>query len=246
MTAPVTPPMTAPTAASMTGRYGSLVEQWRTACPAEWQAYTRHAFVRGLGDGTLPRAAFLQYLVQDYVFLVHFCRAWSLAIVKAETLEETRACTGILDALVNHEMALHVQTCAAEGIGEATLYGATEEIETLAYTRYVMDAGLQGDFLDLMAALAPCCFGYGEIGLWLAQEAGDTPYRAWIDTYADPDYQQAMAQVGAMIDGAARRRLGEAPTASARWPQLQHRFTTATRLEAGFWDMGLRGGSCRA
>ena len=224
------------------GRYGVLVDHLRAGCPAEWRAYTRHAFVEGLGTGTLPRAAFLHYLVQDYVFLVHFCRAWSLAIVKAETLEETRACTAILEALVNHEMALHVQTCAAEGIDEDSLYAATEEIENLAYTRYVMDAGLQGDFLDLTAALAPCCFGYGEIGLRLAQEAAEgTPYRLWIDTYADPDYQQAMANVGAMIDGAARRRLGDAPTQTARWAQLQHRFTTATRLEAGFWDMGLRG-----
>ena len=37
-----------------------------------WLAYTRHAFVQGLGDGTLPHAAFLHYLKQDYVFLIHF------------------------------------------------------------------------------------------------------------------------------------------------------------------------------
>lgn len=223
--------------------YGTAFDRWRAGCPAEWQAYTHHPFVEGLRDGTLPRKAFLHYLVQDYVFLVHFSRAWSLAIVKAETLAETRACTTILDALVNHEMALHVTTCAAEGIDEETLYSATEEIENLAYTRYVLDAGLQGDFLDLMAALAPCCFGYGEIGLRLAQNAApETPYAGWIETYAHPDYQQAMSDVGAMIDGAARRRLGDQPWATPRWNQLQHRFTTATRLEIGFWGMGMRAG----
>lgn len=86
-------------------------------------------------------------------------------------------------ALVNHEMALHVQTCAAEGIDEATLYAAREEFENLAYTRYVMDTGLQGDLLDLLAALAPCFFGYGEIGTRLAATAApDTPYGDWIGT----------------------------------------------------------------
>jgi thiaminase/transcriptional activator TenA len=222
--------------------YGETFALWREGCPEPWQAYTHHPFVEGLGDGSLPRGAFLHYLVQDYVYLVHFARAWSLGVVKAETLDEMKVCAGTVDALVNHEMALHVKTCAAEGIDEATLFAAEEEFENLAYTRYVMDAGLQGDFLDLMAALAPCCFGYGEIGLRLAGSAApDTPYRDWIDTYADEGYQSVMVSVGQMIDSAVARRLGSDPRNAARWDQLQTRFTTATRLEVAFWGMGLRG-----
>jgi thiaminase/transcriptional activator TenA len=222
--------------------YGATFALLRAGCPEPWRAYTHHLFVQGLGDGTLPQASFLHYLVQDYVFLVHFARAWSLGVVKAEALDEMKICASTVDVLVNHEMALHVKTCAQAGIDEATLFAASEEFENLAYTRYVMDAGLQGDFLDLMAALAPCCFGYGEIGARLAQSATpDTPYRDWIATYADDDYQNVMVSVGHMIDRAVTRRLGGDPAGSARWPHLQARFTTATRLEVAFWDMGLRG-----
>lgn len=227
----------------MTGSiYGETFSLWRAGCRVPWHAYTHHAFVEGLRDGSLPHASFLRYLVQDYVFLVHFARAWSLGVVKAETLDEMKVCAGTVDALVNHEMVLHVKTCAAEGIDEAMLFAATEEFENLAYTRYVMDAGLQGDFLELMAALAPCCFGYGEIGTRLAgTSAPDTPYCNWIETYADDGYQNAMVAVGQMIDAAVARRLGSDPAASARWPHLLARFATATRLEVAFWDMGLRG-----
>ena len=223
--------------------YGTTFALWRAGCPKAWNAYTEHSFVRGLGDGTLPRAAFVHYLIQDYVFLVHFARAWSLAVVKADTLDEMKICASTVDALVNHEMALHVKTCAAEGLDEATLFNAAEEFENLAYTRYVMDAGLQGDFLDLIAALAPCCFGYGEIGLRLKGGASkDTPYIDWINTYADNDYQGVMRNIGQMIDAAIARRMGDDPVNAPRWPQLQKRFTTATKLEIAFWDMGLRGG----
>ena len=52
-----------------------------------------------------------------------------------------------------------------------------------------LDAGHSGDFLDLMAALAPCVLGYGEIGARLADAAGDTPYADWIATYAGAEYQ---------------------------------------------------------
>ncbi len=219
--------------------YGKTFALWREGAAGHWRDYTRHAFVEGLQDGSLPRAAFLRYLIQDYVFLVHFSRAWSLALVKSETLEEMRVCAGTVNALVNYEMSLHVETCAAEGIDEATLFGAAEAVENLAYTRYVIDAGMQGDFLDMMAALTPCVMGYGEIGLLLADsKAEDTPYTEWIATYADPEFQEVCATAGAMIDNAVARRVGDLST-SPRALVLQNRFTTATKLEVGFWQMGL-------
>ncbi|MEM7239099.1 MAG: TenA family protein [Pseudomonadota bacterium] len=215
---------------------------WRAAADAEWRAYTRHAFVEGLGDGTLPKASFLHYLVQDYVFLIHFSRAWALGVVKSGSRAEMMTCAGTVDGLVNHEMRLHVGICAREGISEDQLFAAAEEKANLAYTRYVMDAGLSGDFLDLIAALAPCVFGYGEIGARLAAEkAADTPYGDWIETYAGADYQGVCTTVAEMIEGAVAARLGPDPASSPRWPQLVERFRMATALEVDFWQMGLDG-----
>lgn len=225
--------------------FGSAVfTRWRAEAAAEWKAFTRHAFVEQLGDATLPRAAFLRYLVQDYVFLIHFSRAWALAVVKADSLAEMRAAASAVDGLINHEMQLHVEVCAREGISEDALFTAEEEIENLAYTRFVLDAGLSGDFLDLMAALAPCVLGYGEVGTRLGLVAAPGhPYNEWIAAYAGEDYQALCRTVGELIDLAAAARLGPDAAESPRWPALSRRFRTATRLEVGFWDMGLRGGS---
>lgn len=225
--------------------YGSPVfAAWRAGCAADWHAYVDHGFVRGLGDGSLPRANFLHYLVQDYIFLFHFSRAWALAVVKAETLGEMKAAAATVDGLVNHEMQLHVGICKEAGLSEAQLLSAREEIGNLAYTRYVLDAGFSGDFLDLMAALAPCVLGYGEIGLRLgASAAAETPYRQWIETYSGTEYQEICTTVGGVIESAARLRLGDDPQANPRWPMLSRKFAQATRLEVGFWDMGLAGPS---
>ena len=93
--------------------FGSTVfALWRNEASKEWEAFTRHAFVRGLEDGTLPRAAFLHYLVQDYIFLIHFARAWALAVVKAQSREEMRLAAQVVDGLINHEMQMHVEVCA--------------------------------------------------------------------------------------------------------------------------------------
>ena len=71
--------------------------------------------------------------------------------------------------------------------------------------------------------------------------AADTPYAEWIATYAGDDYQHVMSSIGEMFDAAVIRRLGPDFRTSPRWEKLQARFTTATELEVGFWDMGLRG-----
>ncbi len=225
--------------------YGKAFSLWRAAATeAEgnpWHAYTEHPFVKGLAEGTLPQEAYIHYLIQDYLFLVHFSRAWALAVVKSETLEEMKLASATVDALVNLEIQHHVDICAKHGIKEATLFAATEEMENIAYTRYVLDAGLSGDLLDLLSALAPCIFGYGEIGAALAEHATkQNPYSEWIETYASEAYQQVCRDVGTLIDRALVRRTGEAFAAIPRWEQLTERFVTASRLEAGFWSMALR------
>jgi thiaminase/transcriptional activator TenA len=219
--------------------YGSTFALWRSAAGPHWPAFTGHKFVKGLGGGTLPQVSFLHYLVQDYVFLIHFSRAWALAVTKSETLEEMRHCASTVNTLINDEIALHIKICANFGISEEVLFTAQERPENLAYTRYVLDAGHSGDLLDLLATLAPCVMGYGEIGADLGQTATSDVYRSWVSTYAGNEYQQVCVDVGILIDNAISRRLGYDPEESPRWKVLCNRFETATRLEISFWDMGL-------
>ncbi len=225
---------------SQAPKYGQAFALWRCASNKSWRAYTRHEFVNSLCDGTLPKAAFIQYLVQDYIFLVHFSRAWALAIVKSANLEEMKICAETVNALIHHEMQLHVETCADAGISEGNLLNAQEAPENLAYTRYVLEAGYTGDFLDLLAALAPCVLGYGEIGVQSKARQTSNEYDGWIATYSDPEYQQTCVDVGQLIDKALILRLGEDYTKIPRWSGLCKTFETATQLEAKFWDMGLR------
>ncbi len=61
-------------------RANSLFFQLRDANRAGWKAYVDHPFLRQLAQGNLPGSAFRHYLGQDYLFLVHFARAYGLAI----------------------------------------------------------------------------------------------------------------------------------------------------------------------
>ncbi|MEJ8562922.1 thiaminase II [Yoonia sp. GPGPB17] len=219
--------------------YGDAFARLRDHAGDAWRDYTRHAFVEGLKDGTLPHDAFLHYLRQDYVFLIHFARAWALAVVKSETHAEMLTAVGTVNALVAEEMQLHIGICEAAGVSQEDLFATKERAENLAYTRFVLEAGYSGDLLDLLAALAPCVMGYGEIGARLAAEKESDTYADWIDTYAGEDYQGACQAVGEMLDKAITRRLGHDFQTSPRWERLCQTFRTATELEVSFWQMGL-------
>lgn len=216
----------------------TLFDRLKAACAEEWRAYTEHAFVRALGDGTLPKACFRRYLGQDYLFLIHFARAYALGAYKSETLDDICQAARGLSAIIDMEIGLHVEFCTAWGLDEAAMQALPEAEETMAYTRYVLEKGVSGDLLDLHVALAPCIVGYAEIGAALAQAPAvplvDNPYRAWIEMYAGDDYQDVARAEVAQLDRLMERRGGEGRRAA-----LATTFRQATRLEAAFWRMGL-------
>lgn len=213
----------------------TLFDRLKASCAADWDAYTRHEFVRQLGAGTLAEAAFRHYLQQDYLFLIHFARAYALAGYKADTLEDLRSAAATMAALVDNEMSLHVAYCADWGLGEAEMAALPEDRPTIAYTRFVLERGMAGDLLDLHTALAPCIVGYAEIGRALAESAvPENPYSAWIEMYAGPDYQEVADASVATLDRLMARRGGE-----GRFEALADTFRKATVLEADFWQMGL-------
>ncbi|HEV3186342.1 MAG TPA: thiaminase II [Xanthobacteraceae bacterium] len=217
----------------------SFFERLKTAAPAEWRAYTEHPFTTAMADGTLAAAAFRHYLVQDYLFLIEFARAYALAVYKSPQLGDMREAAAGLSAILDVEMNLHVKLCADWGLSPDDLERAPPAAEMLAYTRYVLDTGMRGDLLALKVALAPCVIGYAEIATRLSAlpgaRAAANPYRVWIDEYAGAPYQQVAAQARAHLD-----RLAERYVTPAREAELVAIFKEATRLEADFWEMGWR------
>lgn len=222
--------------------HDDLFTRLRTACAEDWAAYIDHPFVEQLAAGTLPERCFRHYLIQDYVFLIHYSRAWALAVYKADNLADMRAAAGLLHGLMDHEMNLHISYCESWGISREQLEQTPEARANMAYTRYVLERGLAGDALDLLVALAPCVLGYAEIGRKRIDHP-DTrldgnPYRAWLEMYADREMQQLAESVAGQMQRLANERMG-----AGRFDNLVRTFGDATRLEIGFWDMGLSPGA---
>lgn len=202
-----------------------------------WQAYVGHPFVNQLAAGTLEERCFKKFLTQDYLFLVHFSRAYALLAAKSTNIGDIREALDGLKSIIE-EMPLHVAYAKKWGISEQEMGRATEAMETIAYTRYVLDVGYAGDRLDLMAALLPCVAGYAEVGSRLAGSKttvfNGNRYSEWIKNYESEEYIKGVI---AFID--SFNKLAEKYEGEAHFHHLSEIFNTATRLETKFWQMGL-------
>lgn len=215
----------------------TLFDRLKADAAPQWADYTRHSFVEQLGAGTLPLACFQHYLVQDYLFLIQFARAYALGVYKSHSVADMRQSLEGVKAILDVELDLHLELCGSWGMDRAAIEEAPEDTPTMAYTRFVLDAGMAGDLLDLQAALAPCVIGYAEIGARLAAEGSENdanPYQRWIREYASEVYQDLAAGFTEWLNGTAEQVMTE-----QRYPRVLSLFEKACRLESDFWQMGL-------
>lgn len=209
------------------------------ACRQDWQTYTQHEFIQQLGQASLAPQCFLHYLKQDFLFLKQYARAYALAIYKARTFTEMRYGLNSVYQLLDFEIAHHIEYCQQWQLTEADLETEIEDFGTVAYTRYVLDAGMRGDMVELYAALAPCALGYAEIGRNLLTdnsiELSNHPYASWITLYSGAEFQRGAQEAVNHLD----QLLAEIDINSQRGQQIVEVFHQATRMEIAFWQQGL-------
>ncbi|KAI0840649.1 Phosphomethylpyrimidine kinase-domain-containing protein [Hypoxylon sp. FL0890] len=199
-----------------------------------WHRFINHPFVLALGNGELPLESFKGYLIQDYLYLVHFARANALASYKSKNMEDIAAGAKIVSH-IHTEMKLHIDYCKEFGISKEEME-ATEELQACtAYTRYVLDIGQSEDWLGLQVALAPCLLGYGAIAKQLhgdpRTKIEGNMYWKWILNYVAEDYVQAVQTGSALME---KHAVLHSPS---RIEELVKIFIHATKMEIGFWEM---------
>lgn len=195
------------------------------------QAIDDLPFNSELAAGTLGRERFQGYIMQDALYLGQYSRVLAIAGARgpdAATLRMFGACA--LEA-VAVEQALHERYMIEFGIDPARLADAEPSPDCLGYTSYLLATAYHDPWEVLIAALLPCFWIYHDVGSRIAKQATtDNPYRAWIDTYADEGFGEAVRVVIGIADQAAG---GATPAIRDR---MMTAFIRCTQYEWLFWD----------
>jgi thiaminase (transcriptional activator TenA) len=207
-----------------------FTDELRAAAANTWTAQREHAFVRGIGEGTLDAERFRWYVRQDYLFLIEYGRVLALASARAPTLELQARFAELAHETLQTEMDLHRAYAQAWEISEQDLEDQRPAPATRAYTDFLLRTASLGDFGELVAALLPCMWGYAELGSSLPRP--DHPlYAQWVDMYASSEFQELATWCQAVCDQAA---------ASSDRARMREAFVESSRHELAFWDAAWR------
>jgi thiaminase/transcriptional activator TenA len=203
-----------------------------------WQGTTElraaiHAlpFNLELADGTLPAEKFRFYIVQDALYLDQYARTLALAAARGPDTATLHAFGHYAIEAVAVEQALHARYLREFGVDPAEAANAEPSPDCLGYTSFLMATAYREPWEVLVAALLPCFWLYWDVGTAIAaRAAADTPYRAWIDTYAGEGFGDAVRAVIAATDRAA------AEASDRIRARMTAAFNRSCQYEWLFWD----------
>ncbi|MFN8217890.1 MAG: thiaminase II [Solirubrobacterales bacterium] len=217
----------------MSGAEGSLCEWLRDESLAVWESLHEHPFLVELAAGTLPPEKFRFYLEQNLMYLPEYSRTIAIGAARSRDDAELRSFGGAIDNIVRVEIPENEAFLAQiVELGAEDRGGAAEMAPgTLAYTSFLIAAAFKGGPLEVMTAIMPCAWSYGDIARRLQGEAVDHPvYAKWLAFFASDEYSELVERMKAELDALARRE-GTDPA------HLSETFRNGARLELGFWEM---------
>jgi thiaminase/transcriptional activator TenA len=192
-------------------------------------------FNRELAEGTLSEDRFRFYMIQDALYLAEYARALSVAAAKAPDMEHIRFYAKAAETVVVVERALHGSFFEKFGISPEAAAAAEPSPTCDGYTNFLLAVALKGGYAELTAAVLPCFRIYWEVGNHIAGVAKpDNPYQAWIDTYANPDFGEAVKTAESIADAA------EASASEADAAAMMRAYKRCAQYEWMFWDSAYR------
>ncbi|MBW4601564.1 MAG: TenA family protein [Calothrix sp. FI2-JRJ7] len=161
------------------------------------QACLDNPFVRGIGDGSLPRHKFAYYVGQDAFFLEAFARAYSIAAAKAPDFKGFRTFHALAGGVLE-ELQLHQSYAKTWGID---IKSVSPGAATRRYTDFLV-ATAWGENIGLTAtAMSPCMRLYEFLGKELAHDGiPEHDYSEWIRVYSGADFHQIAQELDDLVD----------------------------------------------
>jgi thiaminase/transcriptional activator TenA len=201
-----------------------------------WRAIHGHSFLRELYAGTLPMNRFSYFILQDYVYLLDFAQVLCQGGAKSPDLETLELFARHALGAVEVERSFHTSFCKSLGLSAKQLDAVPKGPITQAYISHLQSVARSGTLGELVAAVLPCYWIYGEVGRRLYRNRPRKPkiYRDWIEIYAAEAFWHPLREQIQMMD-----RLGAAARGGERKLMTAH-FLLSSRYEFMFWEQAYR------
>lgn len=200
-----------------------------------WQKYLEHPFVKEIGEGTLDKEKFKNYLVQDYLYLKEYAKVFAMGLVKAESLSDMNLYYGSIKGILEDETEVHTNYLKYFGIDQNKVFENRKEMTTESYTSYMLGIGLKGDLKEIAMTILPCAWSYQFIGRSLYEKHKDTLdnnfYKPWIEEYSSVEFEEGSEVWKNHINDLCK------DISEKEAENLRDIFMKSSLYEMDFWDM---------
>ena len=211
-----------------------VMDEIIAASMPEWEAAANESFLREMGENTLDRSAFYDYIVQDSIYLRDYLRAFAMAMAKSRTLHEMQVFYSILGYVNDSENATRLQYLADCGMTDADVELVAKKPACAAYTQFLTDVAAKEEIPEILMAVMPCMLGYYYVFQSVLDRypsVVDTYYGALVKDYTSDFYKECCKiwtdycnEVCEGIDGERKQKLSDL-------------FLQASKHELYFWQM---------
>lgn len=200
-----------------------------------WDEYLKHPFVKGIGEGTLDKEKFKNYLIQDYLYLKDYAKVFAMGLVKARTMKEMKFYHESIKGVLDDETAVHVNYLKGFGLTTEEVEKYKVELTTASYTNYMLGIVLKGDSKDIAMTIMPCTWSYYYIGKHLYETYKDILeenfYSPWIKEYASDEFRQCTEEWIDYINEICE------DVSEMEKERLKDIFIKSSLYEMEFWNM---------
>lgn len=196
-----------------------------------WSAMLGHAFLAETAAGSLPDAAFANWVQQDYLFVQQAARFVSILVSKAPSAIMPRLALAI--PALHSELELFERMAAERGV---TLHDVRMTPACHAYVQFMLAAAATCSFEEGFTLLYGAEKAYLDSWTWVRENMkAPSPWDGFIHRWSDEAFRHWVNWLESALDTLAARA---SPTLRQEMTGI---FLLAGQYELRFWDMALHG-----
>ncbi len=190
-----------------------------------WERVIKHPFGAMMVNNQLSEQQFKKYLEQDILYLIDYLKAFGLLLSKSTNQSQRNFCVKCL-----------ISTAEGEAEMQKDLFSATSQNKKAwfcqAYCAWFYQIAVEGDWLDLLVALAPCPIAYYLFGQHHTPTKATKPlYQKWFSHYQNSEsremYEDFLEQLNYFqISDLSAHKLQKLVTIFTQAVQLEDLFFT--------------------
>ena len=212
----------------------SFSNQLRRLAQPIWHAQLTHPFVIALGNGSLSKAKFRYYILQDARFLGDLARVFSAAAQKAPDSDSALHFNKLAADTIIVERSLHESYGKQWKMTAKQMASVPMAPTNYAYTRHMLSVAASGTAAEITVVALPCAWIYGVIGRHLLRKGlplKNHPYRDWLMLYASPEFADVQRWMRKKVDQWAKT------AGTDEKKRMEDAFIISSRYEWMFWEM---------